>query len=272
MASARELDALIRVSGEVDRSVRRAIENISDQMDALQAAARAAQGSSAELSDTIKKQGKTLQAAQAKYASYVLNGQEASEEAKELANNIRELSSDLNRNRAALSAAEEAAARLAQGTDDAGDSVDDLSESAKGSSGGFTVMKGVIADLISNGIQKLISTAIDGAKALYGLSEETREFRQDMATLETAFDKAGFTADVATSTWKDLYAIFGEDDRAVETANNISRMAKTQEELQQWTKITTGIWGEYIDALPVEGLAEAAAETAKVGDRKLCRL
>ena len=100
---------------------------------------------------------------------------------------------------------------------------------------------------------------------IYGLAESTREFRQDMGTLETAFDRAGFSADTATETWKGLYSVFGEDDRAVEAANNVARMADSQEDLDEWVRITTGVWGTYQDALPVESLAETAAETAKVG-------
>ena len=42
-------------------------------------------------------------------------------------------------------------------------------------------------------------------------------------------------------------------------------MAKSEEELNDWVKITTGIWGTYQDALPVESLAEAASESAKTG-------
>lgn len=328
MASGKEIEALIRVSGEVDKTVRQAIKSVSAQMDALQEAANRAQGSSADLSDTIRKQSKTLQAAQAQYASYVLNGQAVSDEAQDLANKIRELSSDLNKNKKALSAAESAAASLIDSSEqvqtayealsdtikkqsnalksaktqyasyvisgqeasdeakaladniqrlssdlnknkkalsEAERATSDLEDAARNSTGGFTVMKGVLADLISSGIQKLVSVSVDAAKSLWGLSDSTREFRQDMATLETAYDKAGFSAETATDTWKDLYAIFGEDDRAVEAANNIARMADSQADLQQWTKITTGIWGTYQDAISVESLAEAAGESAKVG-------
>ena len=140
-----------------------------------------------------------------------------------------------------------------------------VGDSAKESADDLGVMDIALGNLVANGITALIGAGKDAAMSLYNLAEETREFRQDMATLETAFDDAGFSADTATDTWKDLYAVFGEDDRAVEAANNISRMAKSEEELNDWVKITTGIWGSYQDALPVEGLAEAAGETAKVG-------
>ena len=143
--------------------------------------------------------------------------------------------------------------------------VRDVGESAKESADDLGVMDIALGNLVSNGITALIGAGKDAAMSLYNLAEETREFRQDMATLETAFAEANFSADTATDTWKDLYAVFGEDDRAVEAANNISRMADNEKELNDWVKITTGVWGSYQDALPVESLAESAAETAKTG-------
>ena len=144
-------------------------------------------------------------------------------------------------------------------------SVRDVGESAQASADDLGVMDIALGNLVANGITALIGAGADAVMSLYNLAEETREFRQDMATLETAFAEANFSADTATDTWKDLYAVFGEDDRAVEAANNISRMAKNEQELNDWVKITTGVWGTYQDALPVESLAEAAAESAKTG-------
>ena len=149
--------------------------------------------------------------------------------------------------------------------DDAQSQLEELEKASKDLKGGFTIAKGAAADLVSSGIQAIAGAAKDAITGIYGLAESTREFRQDMGTLETAFDRAGFSADTATETWKGLYSVFGEDDRAVEAANNIARMADSQEELDGWVRITTGVWGTYQDALPVEGLAEAAGETAKVG-------
>ena len=143
--------------------------------------------------------------------------------------------------------------------------VRDVGDSAKESADDLGVMDIALGNLVANGITALIGAGKNAAMSLYNLAEETREFRQDMATLETAFAEANFSADTATDTWKDLYAVFGEDDRAVEAANNISRMADNEKELNDWVKITTGIWGSYQDALPVESLAEAAAESAKTG-------
>lgn len=272
MARGRELEANIHLGGELDRSLRTAIDRAVDALNNIdESAVRAAQAAS-ELTDELSDQRAVLKAAQRQYAAYVLSGEEGSQAAEELADSIRELSSDLNRNESRMRAAQEAAQRLANDMDDAdhsfdqaSDSIDDVGNAARDTEGGFTVMKGAIANVIGNGITALIDKCAEAVSSLYGLSEETREFRQDMATLETAYDKAGFSAETAGDTWKGLYAIFGEDDRAVEAANNISRMADNQKELDEWVRISTGIWGDYQDALAVESLAEAAGESAKVG-------
>lgn len=178
----------------------------------------------------------------------------------------------MKQNKSSLEAAERAARDLADSFDDADDSsgdlddnLDDMDDSSRRSGEGFTVLKGAMANLVAEGFKKLIGAAVDAGKALLDLSEQTREFRQDMSTLETAYDRAGFSTEAATNTWRELYAVFGEDDRAVEAANNISRMSKSQEDLDKWVRITTGVWGTYQDALPVESLAEAAGESAKTG-------
>ena len=262
---ARDLETIIRISGNLDASLRRVIEQASERIEQMDEAARQSADAIDAMSDTLSDQRDELKRAQKAYANYILKGEESTEQAQELADEIQRLSRDIKQNRSTLDAAERAAQQLADGFDDAEDSADDLGDEARDTKGDFTIMKGAIADLISDGIQKLISAGANAVSSLYGLADSTREFRQDMGTLETSFDSAGFAADTATDTWRDLYAIFGEDDRAVEAANNIARMAETQQDLDKWVRITTGIWGTYQDALPVEGLAEAAGETAKVG-------
>jgi hypothetical protein len=153
----------------------------------------------------------------------------------------------------------------ADGADDLGKKVDGAGDAAKNSEGGFTVMKGVIADLASQAIQLAIGKISEFIGYLMELPEATRELRQDFATLDTSFESMGFSTETAAETWKGLYSVFGEDDRAVEAANLIVKMADDEEDLSDWLTITAGVWGTYQDSLPVEGLAEAANETAKVG-------
>lgn len=140
----------------------------------------------------------------------------------------------------------------------------DLNKTAKRSEG-FTVLKGALANLAADGFKAVVSGAAQAVQALTSLADETRELRADLATLNTAYEDAGLTADQAWQAYQKLYAITGEEDRSVETANNIARMVDTQQELNDWLTITTGAWAVYGDALPIENLAEAAGETAKTG-------
>ena len=155
--------------------------------------------------------------------------------------------------------------KFRQATDACAEEIKQQKGEVDNANGGFTVMKGALADLASEAIQLGIEKISEFTSYLADLPEATKEFRQDMSTLETSFEKTGKSVKTAEGTWKDLYAVFGEDDRAVETANHIAKMADSQEELNDWVTITTGVWGSYQDSLPVEGLAEAAMETARTG-------
>lgn len=140
----------------------------------------------------------------------------------------------------------------------------DLNKAAKRSEG-FTVLKGAMANLAADGFKAVVSGATQAVQALTSLADETRELRADLATLNTAYEVAGFTADQAKDVYRSLYKVIGEEDRSVEAANNISRNARSVQDLNDWVTITTGAWATYQDALPIENLAEAAAETARTG-------
>lgn len=269
---AKELEAKLSISGELEASLKNAIKAAEKNMETFKTAADKAEGATAALNNTIKSQEKSLRAAQKMYQSYVLSGDQASKEAQDLAAAIDELSWDLENNKAALSAAEDAARGLASRYDSIDDAASgassglrDTDNAARTTEGGFTVLKGAVADFASDSLQRLISGAGQAVNALMSLSEQTREFRQDVASLETAYDQQNFSAEQATSTARSLYGVFGETDRAVEAANNIARMSSSQKELNNWLQISTGAWGVFQDALPVENLAEAAGETAKTG-------
>lgn len=227
------------------------VENLGDSMDDAKTATD-------KLTDEIEAQQTELDQLKKKYSDYVLEGQKSSKEAKTLAKNIKSLSGDLADNKAKMGQAESAASKLDKSMDDAGDA-------ARNSGDGFNLASGAISDLVSKGLEKAIGKISEFIGYLAELPEATREIRQDMATLDTSFERSGFTTEQATQTWKDLYTVFGEDDRAVETANHIAKIAKNQEDLNSWVTITQGIWGTYQDSLPVEGLAEAANETIKTG-------
>ncbi len=117
-----------------------------------------------------------------------------------------------------------------------------------------------------SGTTKAFAAGVAGiATAAIGVAESTREYRDDMAKLETAFTTNNLSAEQAKSTYEDFYAVLGESDRSVEAVNHLAQMGLTQQGLNDWTTIATGVWATFGDSLPIEGLTEAANETAKVG-------
>ena len=145
------------------------------------------------------------------------------------------------------------------------DGLEKTGKSAKENSKGFTVLKGVISGLIANGLTALAGACKNAISSIANLASETREYREDINKLETAFTQAGFTTEQATKIYKDFYAVLGEEDRSVEAVNHLAKLVDTEKDLDTWTTICTGVWATFGDSLPIEGLTEAANETAKVG-------
>lgn len=101
--------------------------------------------------------------------------------------------------------------------------------------------------------------------AFVGVVESTREYRTEMAKLETAFVTGGHSVENAKKAYSDLNAVLGDTGQAVEAANHLAKLTDNEKDLQTWTDICTGVFATFGDSLPIEGLTEAANETAKVG-------
>lgn len=148
---------------------------------------------------------------------------------------------------------------------DAEKDVDDLGDSAKGAGDGFTIANGAISNFIADGLTALVGKLSDATKSLFTLSEETREYREDIQKLKTAFIDAKHTTEQATDTYKELYSVFGEEDRAVEASQQIAALAKNEEQMTRMTTIATGAWAKWGDSLATESLMEGINHTAKLG-------
>lgn len=187
------------------------------------------------------------------------------EKVKKAAEIFGENSTEANKLRTRLLNAQDAEEKLRQAVSSCENELKDQKDAAKNAGEGFTIMKGAVADLVSEAVQFGIEKIGEFTSYLAGLPAATMEFRQNMSTLTTSFDNMGLSVSSAKGTWTDLYAVFGDDAKAVEASNHISKMADNQKELNDWVTITTGVYGTFQDSLPVEGLAEAANETAKTG-------
>ena len=118
---------------------------------------------------------------------------------------------------------------------------------------------GELGKKMALGLAGVITASVAGVEA-------TREFRQDYGKLETTFKTTNQAAGSAKETFTTLFGILGEDDTAIETANHLAMMTNNEKDLAQWTDVLTGVYATFGDSLPLEGLAEAANETARVGE------
>ena len=115
-----------------------------------------------------------------------------------------------------------------------------------------------------------IGKAVVSAGAALGTAwvaaiEGSREYRTEMGKLDTAFTTNGHSSKAAKQTYSELNAVLGDSAVAVEAANHLAVMTTNEKDLNTWTEICTGVFATFGDSLPIEGLTEAANETAKVG-------
>lgn len=101
--------------------------------------------------------------------------------------------------------------------------------------------------------------------AVAGLVSVANETQEDMGKLDTAFQQAGWSAEDASNTYRGFVGLLGETDTAVEASNHLAQLCTNEEQLSQWTNIAAGVFATFGDSLPLEGLTEAANETAKTG-------
>lgn len=211
-----------------------------------------------QLTDEIEAQENDLAALKKQYTNVVLEQGKGSKEARDLAKQIDTLSSEINDNKKELKQAETAADKF-------DNTLDDLGGSAKDAGDGFTVFKGALSGIISSGFTGLVNGAKSAISSVAGLEAETREYRGEMGKLQVAFAEGGFTADQAKNTYKDFYAVLGDEGQSVEAVSHLAKLTNSQKDLDKWTTICTGVYGTFGASLPIEGLTEAANETAKVG-------
>lgn len=121
---------------------------------------------------------------------------------------------------------------------------------------------GTVATGIAKGIA-VAGVAIGGA--WLAAIEGSREYRTEMGKLDTAFVVNGHSSQVAKQTYSELNAVLGDSGQAVEAAQHLAKLTDNEKDLQTWTDICTGVYATFGASLPIEGLTEAANETAKTG-------
>ncbi len=193
----------------------------------------------------------TLREAEKQVQAQFERGEVSEAQYRELQREIIATENKLNQYKNAVKETTETQEKLAKSADDASDELDDLDDSA--------------SDSAKGGLAAIAAAAAAAVASIVALAESSREYRTEMGKLDTAFTDNSFSAEAATKTYEALQSILGETEQAVEASNNLAALCTTEEELSDWTEILTGVYGKFGASLPVEGLAEAANETKRVG-------
>ena len=267
----------IGVDGEAEfrKEIRQITENIKTLGSELKVVASAAdlEGESIEslssknkvLNKTIAELEKRLQAQQTMLDKSTQTYGEADTKTQKWQRTVNATETELNKLRAQVNKNEKAIDDLANGADDAGNAMEDLGDAADSSGGKLDSMTVAMGNLISSGIQAAIDGVINLASEIWNLDEATEEYRKAQGRLQTAFEAAGYSTETAQQAYTEFYKILGDTDTATEASQLLAQLAENEEDVATWTEIAAGVSGTFGDSLPIEGLIEAANETANVG-------
>lgn len=211
-------------------------------------------GLQAEYDKVVKSQGANSEAA--RKLKVQINNQQAVINATQI---------ELNNYSETLKEAEAGNIDLSTATLKNGKALKKQGKEAKDSGSKLDGLKSV-AGGVAKGLAAIGAAAVAAIGGFLSLAESTREFREDMAKLDSAFSASKLSADSAGETYKTLFGAIGESDTAVEAAQQIALLANSEEEAAKWAEIATGVVGTFGDALKPETFFEAANETIKLGE------
>lgn len=101
--------------------------------------------------------------------------------------------------------------------------------------------------------------------AMVAFGKKAQEVNQGISRLNSTFESMGSSSAQATDTYRELFGIFGEHDRAVETAQSLARVTTEADKLAEYYDILAGAAAKYGDGLQGEALAEQISETIASG-------
>lgn len=167
----------------------------------------------------------------------------------------------INAETKALKESESELDKVTKSLNDFGKETEDAGEKTSSFSDKLKTVGGVAGKAVA-GLGAAAAGLVTGFLAL---GEATQDTIEDMGKLEAAYTSAGHSAETGEKAFKGMVGILGETDQSVEAVNHLAKLTKSEEELAKWTDIAAGVYGTFGDSLPIEGLTEAANETAKVG-------
>lgn len=216
------------------------------------------------ISNTEDKLG-TLKEAEKQAQEQFKKGEISEQQYRALQREIIETESKLNKYKSAAKETADAVEQLGKESNEAGEEIEKQGKKTKETKEETDDLDDSADNLAAGGLAAMAAAAVAAVTAIVALAEESREYRNEMAKLDTAFQENGHSSATATKTYEALQSVLGETEQAVEAANHLAKLTDNEKDLEKWTDICTGVYATFGASLPIEGLTEAANETAKVG-------
>ena len=144
--------------------------------------------------------------------------------------------------------------------------LDDVSDKAGNTGNEVDSALGKIGTASLNVVKWVAGAGMALGGAWLAAIEGSREYRAEMGLLDSSFQAAGHSSTEAKNTYSDLNAVLGDTGQAVEAAQHIALIADNEKEMNELVTIGTGIFSNFGQSLPVEGLFEAVNHTASLGE------
>ena len=148
---------------------------------------------------------------------------------------------------------------------DVKDEVNKLGAEGNKSSSKFSKAMGALGGATKPALKVTVGAVAAVTTALVTLGKSTEQFRKEIGKLNSAFMASGSTASQAGETYKNLFRFLGDSGKATEAGAHLAKLTTNEKELAQWTTALQGVYATFGDSLPIEGLTEAANESARVG-------
>lgn len=214
--------------------------------------------------DIVADQQKELNALKRKYVDIAATQGDASDAAKDCAEEITRLSKALKINKDAMSDAQKKADKLDESLDDVEDEAEDVEDQMDDTSRSFKDGMSSMGSAAKTAVTTVLGVITAIAAALIGVAESTKEFREEQNKLIASYNAVGISGEKATQVHRELFSVIGEYDQATEAAQQIALMGYEEQELTRVTNIAAGVIGRFGDALPVETLYEGWNETLQL--------
>ena len=181
---------------------------------------------------------------------------EAGDEAKKMGNEVDD----------AGKATKKAAKEAGNAEKETGKLAGTFGKAAKAAGTLATGLAKIAGKTVVAGIKGITAASAGLVTAFLATGEASKEHITEMSKLGAAYKSAGHSAGSSKKVYKELYSIIGETDQAVEAAQQIALLAKSEKDAAAWAEQAAAVTGKFGDALQPETFFESANETLKLGE------